>query len=360
MDELAHGGLGLDAGPGIISKGLPGTWTPESALSFFQTCKLYGTPLLPTSIALAIPLALVLLATFKRYRKMQEDNKNPFAFLALPQELRDMVYENLIESPTVHFPPQPAKRTSAFQRMLPNLWSSTSPPAQHSTWLLLANRQIRKEYMDIFCKRTSFVLTVSPQNYKPSSLPPHTSPPDDTETRIWPLATSTLPQIRSCELKLITTSAMLGVSDPRAMTSASWSLASQIRAELAGMTNVKELTLDAKAIGDRLWNPVWIWYHASQSFKTMGDEAFAGDVPKGPRLTRITFSLDTWSPGENCLRREGEEGKWMWCCMQGHRVCGDGGVDMTIREFCGKLFQECGVCKPEVMVIEGVAGDGSL
>jgi hypothetical protein len=70
MDELAHGGLGLDAGPGIISKGLPGTWTPESALSFFQTCKLYGTPLLPTSIALAIPLALVLLATFKRYKKI--------------------------------------------------------------------------------------------------------------------------------------------------------------------------------------------------------------------------------------------------------------------------------------------------
>jgi hypothetical protein len=365
MDKtrLVDGGLGFNSAPRVISKGYPGTWTLCCALDFLQAFQLGRTTLITTLIALAVSLSVLLLAALTKYIKMQDDNRKPFAFLALPQELRDMVYENLIENPTVHYPPPPAstKLTSAIKWMLPSHWTTISPPSQHSTWLLLANCQIYKEYMDLFCKRTTFVLAVSPKNYQPPPL--QTSTPTNTSTftsstsreNIWPIAPSTLPQIRSCELKLITTSAMLGVSDPRAMTSASWPLAAQIRNELSAMTNVRELTLNAKAIGDRLWNPVWIWYHASQSFKTMGtptctSTSTSGDDEqnKGPKLTRITFSLDTWSPGENYLRREGDdEGVWMWHCMQGHRVCVDGGVDMTIREFCGKLFQECEVCKPE-------------
>jgi hypothetical protein len=105
------------------------------------------------------------------------------------------------------------------------------------------------------------------------------------------------------------------------------------------MRRLKSFSLDAKALGDPLWNPLWIWYHASQSFKNMG----CGE--EGPRLGKITFSLDTWSPGENYLERD-EEGRWRWCCMKGHAVGLDGGSEVTVREFCGFLYKECGVCKP--------------
>jgi hypothetical protein len=34
--------------------------------------------------------------------------------------------------------------------------------------------------------------------------------------------------------------------------------------------------------------------------------------------------------------------------MRGHSVGLDCGEDMTVREFCGKLYQECRVCRPEL------------
>lgn len=199
----------------------------------------------------------------------------------------------------------------------------------------------------MLCKRATFHLTVTPHNYK-SSLPSQSSPTSPSEdTKIWKISAETLKNLRTASLKLITTSAMLGVSDPRNMTSTDWTLARQIREELKHLSNVTNLTLDAKAIGDPLWNPLWIWYHASQSFKTMGTCA-SDTQPVGPRLNRITFSLDTWSPGENYLARDGEEDKWTWYCMQGHSVGLDVGPEMTVREFCGKLYQDCRVCRPEM------------
>ena len=68
----------------------------------------------------------------------------------------------------------------------------------------------------------------------------------------------------------------------------------------------------------------------------------------GPRLEKITFSLDTWSPGENYMARR--NGVWHWFCGEGHIVGVDGGAGeggLTVREFCGKLYQPCRVCRPE-------------
>lgn len=80
---------------------------------------------------------------------------------------------------------------------------------------------------------------------------------------------------------------------------------------------------------------------------------YSDTVPVGPRLTRITFSLDTWSPGENFLER-GRDGKreeeWVWYCGKGHSVGRDGGRDVTVREFCALLYRECGVCRGEEAV----------
>jgi hypothetical protein len=314
---------------GVLSDRWLASWTAHFALDSPS----FGVASLLTAAALLVPLLLLL--ALSRYRKMQEDNRVPFPFLDLPQELRDMVYEQLLEDPAYPAPSKCPKHASAMDWMLPNAWSTSTCAPQRpkrSNWLLLVNRQIYKEYMDLLCKRATFHLTVSPENYKNPCATPTMSTP--SFERIWKIAPDTLKKVRACDLKLITTSAMLGVTDPRKMNSAEWTLARQIRRELS-------------SIGDPLWNPLWIWYHACLSFRDMGTEqSDTGAV--GPELTRITFSLDTWSPGENYLARDQDgKGVWTWYCMKGHDVGVDGGPEMTVREFCGKLYQGCRVCRPE-------------
>tara|TARA_R110002003_G_scaffold107_6_gene8977 strand:- start:7077 stop:7976 length:900 start_codon:yes stop_codon:yes gene_type:complete len=285
----------------------------------------------------------------KKYRKMQEDNKKPFPFLELPQELRDMVYEYLIEDPSYPTPPKCPKHASAMNWMLPGRWSSPSQSSEpkSSNWILLANKQIYTEYMDLFCKRATFHLTVSPHNYQTLNRAPASPSASTPIQNIWSIAPSTLKRLRSCDLQLITTSSMLGVTDPRNMISSDWTLARQIRQDLTALSNVSNLTLEAKALGDPLWNPLWIWYHACQSFKNMGTP-LADTTPVGPKLNRMTFSLDTWSPGENYMERDAARGgAWTWYCMKGHSVGVDGAGDVTVREFCGKLYQVCRACRPE-------------
>lgn len=201
----------------------------------------------------------------------------------------------------------------------------------------------------MLCKRKTFHLTVTPQNYNPeiSTSTPSTSTLPLEDSKIWTISSDTLKNLRTGSLKLITTSAMLGVADPRHMTSSDWKLARQVREELKYLANVTSLTLTAKALVDPLWNPLWIWYHASQSFKTMGTEQ-SDTVPVGPKLNRISFSLDTWSPGENYIQRDPQnKNQWTWYCMQNHAVGLDIGPEMTVREFCGKLYQECRECRTE-------------
>jgi hypothetical protein len=336
--QADHHVIEIESVAGMISKGFPASWSTSSLV--FPSLGVWSL----TLAALILPS--LLLWAVKRYYKMQEDNRAPFQFMELPQELRDLVYEHLIEDliENPSYPPRPtcSKHAKAASWMNPSRWSSTplsSPHQKQSNLLFLANKQIYKEYMDLLCKRATFHLTVSPQNCNTSGSPPPTTP--SLNPRMWKIAQSTLKQLRSCDLRLITTSSMLGVTDPRNMVSSEWSLAQQIRQELAPLTNISHFTLDAKALGDPLWNPLWIWYHACQSFKSMGADA-------GPQLDRITFSLDTWSPGENYMARDKEnKGTWTWYCLKGHGVGVDCGVDITIREFCGQLYQVCRVCRPE-------------
>ncbi|KAH6644492.1 hypothetical protein C7974DRAFT_299872 [Boeremia exigua] len=277
---------------------------------------------------------------YKKLRTMQTNNTKPFPFEALPQELRDMVYRNLLED--VHYPsPAACQPASSLNGMFAGLWGSatdvrkTAQLPKASNWILLASKQIYAEYMDMLCKHGVFHLTVSPENYQPPTQ----------NDRIWNVAPSTYKSIRKASLQLVTTSAMLGCTDPRNMESSSWDLAARIRSELSLLESCTHLTLNAKAIGDPLWNPLWIWYHSSQSFKNIGTSL--SDHSTGPMLSHITFSLDTWSPGENYLERDGSnKGAWTWYCLKGHDVGLDGGPEQTVRDFCGMLYRECKTCRP--------------
>jgi len=292
--------------------------------------------ILTTALLLLNILYQLLFRSYAGLRRMQINNTKPFQFEALPQELRDMVYKELLED--VYYP-SPAVRqpVSPLNGMLAGFWGSatnlrnTPQAPKPSNWIFLANKQIYAEYMDVLCKQGTFHLTVSPENYK--------------DNRIWSIAPSTFKHIRKASLQIVTTSAMLGCTDPRNMEALSWELAARIRAELSQLESCTHLTLNAKAIGDPLWNPLWIWYHSSQSFKNIGTAL--SDHVTGPSLDKITFSLDTWSPGENYLERdEANKGAWTWYCMKGHGVGLDGGPERTVREFCGMLYRECRTCRP--------------
>lgn len=329
--------------------------------------------------------------------KMQDLNAQPFPFMELPPELRDMVYEYLVEDP-YYPPPAPCTPSSSpLNWLMPSQWpakiTEQEKKPKKGSWIFLASKQIYAEYTEVGCKKSTFHLSVTPTNYpKPipttTSTAAITSSPGAAAPSLWKIAPDTLKQIRKCDIKLVITSSMLGVPDPRNMTPDSWALAHQVRAELRHVSKVQELNLHVKAIGDPLWNPLWVWYHASQSFKNMGvapapsplpllSPTFAPtthpsahphphphphsrsrqntpehkqmDEPTGPKLNRITFSLDTWSPGENYLERDAQsDGQWAWWCTKGHCIGPDGGAEVTVREFCAKLYMECRTCRPEL------------
>jgi hypothetical protein len=316
-------------------------------------------------------LLLPFLTLYRRFRIMQSRNAAPFPFLELPLELRTMVYNELLEDP-YYPPPAPCaqKQNFLFSWLMPSpsAPSPTAPtyePHHHlktkpSNWLFIANKQTYNEYMEIMCKKTTFHLTVCPENYPgpiatiaptPEVQAIEEKPVEEKpaeEKRIWNISPETLKHLHKCDIKLITTSPMLGVTDPRNMKPGDWALAGKIREELKEVTNVRELNLQVKAIGDRLWNPLWVWYHASQSLKTMGT-ATESNGPAGPKLNRITFSLDTWSPGENLLERDEDNGnQWMWKCLHNHCVASDGPGEVSVREFCARLYMECPTCRPEL------------
>lgn len=342
MGEIVYDEQLLATSDATIRSRLQSPWSNERLFAI-------ATIIVTSTIIFLLDILFGLLhRALQRIRKMQIDNAKTLPFESLPQELRDMVYKNLLQDPS-YPPPAACQPASSIDWMLTGLWSSasnprrTTPVSKPCNWIFLANKQIYAEYMDMLRKQSTFKLTVSPENYQPSAK----------EDKIWNIAPSTLSRVRKASLQLITTSAMLGCVDPRNMDSASWALAARIRSELSILESCTHLTLEAKAIGDPLWNPLWIWYHASQSFKHIG--TCSSDCPTGPLLNKITFSLDTWSPGENYLERDAaNKGAWTWYCLKGHSVGLDGGPDQTVREFCGMLYRECRTCRP---VEEGEEGE---
>lgn len=322
-----------DAGGATIRSGLWPVWNDHVLFDI-------ATSIIFLAISTVDIIFRLLYRTFHQIRKMQIDNAKTFPFEALPQELRDMVYYNLIED--LSYPPLAARQPASLDWTFTGIWGAATntqkfaSTSKSSNWIFLSNKQIYNEYMDILCKQSTFNLIVSPENYQSCNK----------DGRIWDLAPSTLKQVRKASLQLIMTSKMLGSTDPRNMASTSWALAARIHSELSLLESCNHLTLNARAIGDPLWNPLWIWYHSSQSFKNIGTAL--SDCPTGPMLNKITFSLDTWSPGENYLERDTEnKGAWTWFCLKRHNVGLDGGPEQTVREFCGMLYRECKVCRPE-------------
>jgi hypothetical protein len=49
-----------------------------------------------------------------------------------------------------------------------------------------------------------------------------------------------------------------------------------------------------------------------------------------------------------------DAGPWSWYCAKDHLVATESSPDVTVRQFCALLYQECLVCRPE---LEGSDGE---
>lgn len=253
-----------------------------------------------------------------------------FPFAKLPAELRNLVYEQVIDSgPKPCFPAAGRTLDSSVTglRWL-GLRGHRRSPKSHA--IMLVSKQLHSEFMDVMCKRTALTLRVDESNYSASPL--------------WPLRQSTIDNVRRTSLEITATSRMLGAGDPRYMPN-DWPLQKRIFGMLESMPLLQEQSLFIRAIGDPLWNPLWVWYHISQAFKDL----------KG--LQTIKFGLDSRSPGENYLFRL-TDGTWEWRCAEGHFVAEDGGRQpQPIRVFCGFLYNDCETCNSNNIDGSALAGD---
>ncbi|KAL0259727.1 hypothetical protein SLS55_005467 [Diplodia seriata] len=268
------------------------------------------------TLVLAIALSLPLLLYCQQRRASKPENF--FNLAALPAEIRNMIYEELVEPDCNPSFPTEAMRSPRPLRMMSWI-PSHKKPHYPKYGILLASRQLHREFMDVLCKHATFTLNIDRSN--------------EQSTNPWPLSRDSVCKIRSCEIRITATSNMLGSRDPRSMPR-DWGLRDRVSRSLSAMKRVEKLRLHVHAVPDRMWNPLWLWSQVSQQFKDMAE----------PRFTAITFGLEPWTLGENCLKRD-VDGRWKWTCPADHVVMDDHEGWQPIREFCAALYLECRECQ---------------
>ncbi|KAK8177587.1 hypothetical protein IWX90DRAFT_22379 [Phyllosticta citrichinensis] len=266
----------------------------------------------------AFILSLPLLAIcYKNH--LQRTPSSKASFFDLPPEIRNMVYEELID-PKCN-PTFPAPVPHSPQRLRFGWPLQKKKPSFNRCGILLASRQVHKEFTAAMCKKALFVFQVEDSAKEMTGS-------------LWPLDQDTMTKVRNCEVRVIATSTMLGSRDPRTMPR-EWELRERVCDVLSSLAKVNSLRLHVHAQPDRLWNPLWLWSAVSQQFKCVDK----------PTFTEITFGLESWTLGENCLKRDAD-GKWKWRCQAGdHVVMDDPEGWQPIRDFCAALYWECQVCQ---------------
>lgn len=192
-------------------------------------------------------------------------------------------------------------------------------PAFHA--LTLVNHQIREEFLQIYCQVSPFRFTLD------------ASHPDGAA--LWKVSQSSLSQMRSVRLKILANPGIVGDFDPR-QVSGSWTLRDRVFALMASMTKVEDLRLSIQAVGNQLWNPIWLWHYTSQAFKVSEIYAFR----------RMSFDLEGWNMKEPNHLERNEKGFWEWRCAGNHFVQADTDGPQLIRKFCAALYADCRICDP--------------
>lgn len=191
-----------------------------------------------TLVAGVLTLLPLLFAYVTKLQNLREQKS--FAFTLLPRELRDVIYEELIDD-NICYPSEKRLRTSfsLFERIL----SRGSSKPTNTNLIMLANRQIYREFSEIACKNAKFTLSLDQQNLE--------------QDKFWCISKDILKDMRRCEVKMITTSSMLGAADPRHIP-IEWPLCRKVCDTLSICEKLEDASLHVKAIGDPLWNPLWV------------------------------------------------------------------------------------------------------
>ncbi|KAF2756858.1 hypothetical protein EJ05DRAFT_511639 [Pseudovirgaria hyperparasitica] len=288
-----------------------------------------------STLAVAILISVPLLFVYWLSTRPQQEMK-PFPFLNLPAELRDMVYDELLPEEGISYPTKTPQRSQTRLDRFNSLFNRRSSLSKHAG-VMMANHQLHREFHDVMSAKSKFTLYVDEHNYKDASL--------------WTISAQMLKSIRRCELRFATTPAMMGTHDPRFMP-LEWALCDRVCEKLRKCERLESVTLHIRPISNPLWNPLWVWYHASQAFKTA----------EGVKFDSIRFSLDSWTPGENQLgrwlenrlRRSSVDGLWKWECVRGHFIADDSDTRQPIRDFCGIIYEDCHVCHPPTETADAV------
>lgn len=260
------------------------------------------------------PLLLFCLITIRKQNTTQG-----FPFLELPAELRESIYELLIDREPAFPPPKTSAKTCSPFRWL----ISRRPTMSAEGAMMLLNRQISSEFVAVLCKKATFNLSFD-EAHQPGSTS-------------WAMLPAAVHHARRCNLWITATPSIMGSFGAHQMSmggSGLWILRERLLELLDSMERLEHVRVHIYARGDRLWNPLWLWHCAGQTFKGISMR----------QLRSITFGLEGWSPGENHLSRN-QAGQWAWECAWGHFIAGDRTDLASIRDFCAALYGRCESCE---------------
>ncbi|QDS77577.1 hypothetical protein FKW77_001536 [Venturia effusa] len=293
-----------------------------------------ATGLFTLALAIGIHVAHTSVAS-----KKAQQSRGQSPFFDLPPELRNMVYEHLIEPEQTSHTSQPPHLTD-FRRNMnfvartlripPSLLPSVPKPRviyHHLNRLSLVNRQFQSEFMDVYHRNATFYSTLD------ASSPG--APQHNVFTN--PKASGALSRVRVASLKILATPGISGAFDPREVNSSGdWSLKNQVFEAMESMQVLRSMSLNIQAAGNQLWNPVWLWHFTSQAFKESKVMAFK----------KMEFTLENWHFREPNHMVRNDDGDWEWRCAMDHYMQDDIPKRLAIREFCGALYDKCDVCEP--------------
>ncbi|KAF2396344.1 hypothetical protein EJ06DRAFT_534072 [Trichodelitschia bisporula] len=257
-------------------------------------------------------------------------------FMGLPRELRDKVFDLLVDTkPTPQPPahsiiPWSARLPVPLKRWVPS-FLAPKPRRKKSVvraWLnnlTLVSRQFGTEFKDALYRRSTFEFVID------ASSPRH--PLTDNP--------SMLCHVRYAAVYMRASSQLVGAFDPRTVTK-EWLLQKRVFKAMEQMTDLKVMNLEIQAQGNEMWNPLWLWYYTSQAFKKNHVRQF----------DRIHFSLQSGTYREPNHLKRNAEGRWEWQCPKGHWVMDDIQGFEAVHSFCGHIYQVCTICEPPTVVEE--------
>jgi hypothetical protein len=235
-----------------------------------------------------------------------------------------MVFEHLIKDDQISSDAQQQSEQSKNDtglRIPDAIRALIPPPTPMYHAMTQVNRCMLEEFLQIYSQNAIFRFTLDASHAESASF--------------WKVPDHILSSMRTVRLKVLANPGIVGEFDPRRETG-SWNLRDRVFGLIDRMEKLEDLRLSIQAVGNQLWNPIWLWHYTSQAFKVSEVKAFK----------RMSFDLEGWNVREPNHLERNENGLWEWRCAENHYVLSDTDGPQPIRSFCAALYAECRICHP--------------